>query len=125
MIGTSPEFQAIVRSTHSHIARVDVIRDGAVIRTLSAHGGSVDADRAGRILRRFDCVLADPTGELTPAGIRDLLAPFGTELRLYRGVRIPIITKLTQVTDTEAEWDAGTRVGTVGDSNGDLVLGNV
>lgn len=125
MIGTSPEFQQIVRAAHVHVARVDVLRDGAVIMSLPIHSGSVEADRAGRILRRFDCVVADFDGSLTPEGVRSELAPFGTELRLYRGVRVPIVVKLVQVTDTEAEWDAGTRSNTVGDSNGDLVLGNV
>lgn len=113
----------MVRSAHEHRALVEVVRDGAVVRTLAVVRGSVDADRSGRILRRFDAVVTDPTGELTPAGIRDLLAPFGTELRLYRGVRVPDQTHLVDIFDTQAQWDTGTRSGTVADSVGDLVLG--
>lgn len=93
-----------------------------MVRTLAVHSGSVDADRAGRILRRFDAVVADPTGELTPAGIRDLLAPFGTELRLYLGVQVPIVVRVTYVADTDADWNAGTPDDMVADG-GDLVLG--
>lgn len=113
----------MVRAAHEHRALVVVVRDGAVVRTLAVVRGSVDADRSGRILRRFDAVVTDPTGELTPAGIRDLLAPFGTELRLYRGVRVPDQTHLVDIFDTQAQWDTGTRSGTVADSVGDLVLG--
>ena len=125
MIGTSPEFQVAVRGPHLHVARVDVVRDGAVVRTLDVHRGSVDADRSNRILRRFDAQVADAAGELTPAGIRDLLAPFGVVLRLYRGVRIPVVTRLSAIDDTQAQWAAGTRSGTSADPGGDLVLGNI
>ncbi len=123
MIGTSAGFQAVVSHAHEHTALVEVVRDGAVVRTLAVHSGSVDADRSGRILRRFDCTVTDADGELTPAGIRDLLAPFGTELRLYRGVRVPHIQQIVNVFDTQTEWDLGTRSNTQADAGGDLTLG--
>lgn len=124
MIGTSAAFQTAISGPHEHVARIDVIRDGAVVRTLSVHAGSVEADRSGRILRRFTATVADATGELTPEGIRDLLAPFGTTLRIYRGARVPTVTGVRDVDDTQAEWSAGTRVGTVANAQGELVLGN-
>lgn len=123
MIGTSQAFQDHVSGPHEHVARVEVIRDGAVIRTLSVHSGSVDADRSNRILRRFSAGVADADGELTPEGIRDLLAPFGTVLRLYRGVRIPVVTAIRDIDDTQADFTAGTRVNTVANAQGELVLG--
>jgi hypothetical protein len=123
MLGTSPEFRDAVRAPHQHVARVEVLRDGAVIRTLDVHGGSVDADRSNRILRRFEATVADPTGELTPGDMRDLLAPFGTEVRLYRGARIPVITDATDVDATPEQWAEGEHINTIAHSSGDLVLG--
>lgn len=123
MIGTSDAFRDLVRRPHEALARVDVVRDGAVVRTLPVHRGSVDADRSGRFLRRFTATVADPDGELTPAGIRDLLAPFGTQLRIHRGVRIPAVASVTDTDDTTAEWAAGTHTGTSASASGDLVLG--
>jgi hypothetical protein len=123
MLGTSPEFRDAVRAPHQHVARVEVLRDGAVIRTLDVHGGSVDADRSNRILRRFEATVADPTGELTPGDMRDLLAPFGTEVRLYRGVRVAVITDATDVDTTPEQWAEGEHINTIAHSSGDLVLG--
>lgn len=124
MIGTSSEFQEQVSGPHEHVAYAEVERDGAIIDKLAVHSGSVDADRSGRILRRFEAGVADPTGRLTPEGVRDLLAPFGTIVRLYRGVRIPMVVTMRDVDDTAADWTAGTRDGTIANSEGDLVLGN-
>lgn len=124
MIGISEEFARAVAGPHEHVALVEVVRDGAVVRTLAVHAGSVDADRSNRILRRFAAAVADPDGELTPEGIRDLLAPFGTVLRIYRGVRIPVVAAVRDVDDTQAEWAAGTRVNTVTNVSGELVLGS-
>lgn len=122
MIRTSSQFQQVVQGPHHHTARIEVVRDDVVVRTLDAHDGSVDADRNNAIMRRFACKVSDPTGELTPEGIRDLLAPFGTILRFYRGVKIPVIVQVVVVKDTSADWTGGTRSNTVAD-NGDLVLG--
>lgn len=124
MIGTSDAFKSAVSTAHEHVAFAEVVQDNAVIRTLPVHSGSVDADRSNRILRRFECALADADGALTPEGIRDLLAPFGTTVRLHRGVRIPTVTTITVVDDSPADWAAGTRIGTVANAEGDLVLGN-
>lgn len=123
MILVSDDFADEVRRPHMSVARVEVVRDDSVVRTLAVLAGSVEADRSGRILRRFSASLADPTGELTPSGIRDLLAPFGTILRMYRGVRIPVVNTTTQITDSAAQWGLGTRVGTIAHASGDLVLG--
>ncbi len=124
MIGTSDEFRDAVSEPHTHFALVEVVQNGAVVRTLPIHSGSVDADRGGRILRRFSCTIADPDGSLTPEGIRDLLAPFGVVLRIYRGALIHVIVAAIDIDDSQAAWNEGTRLNTVGDSNGDLILGN-
>ena len=123
MILVSDAFADQVRRPHTSVARVEVVRDGSVVRTLAVLAGTVEADRSGRILRRFSASVADPTGELTPSGIRDLLAPFGTVLRMYRGVRIPVVNSTTQLTNTTAEWALGTHAGTIAHASGDLVLG--
>jgi hypothetical protein len=123
MIPVSPAFADQVRRPHTSIARVEVVRDDVVVRNLAVLSGTVEADRSGRILRRFSASVADPMVEFTPAGIRDLLAPFGTILRMYRGVRIPVVNVTTQITDSTAQWNAGTKSGTIAAASGDLELG--
>lgn len=51
--------------------------------------GKVTADATRAILRTCSVTLADPTGTLTPAAAADLLAPYGNELKLYAGARLP------------------------------------
>ncbi len=123
MIGTSPELQATVRGPHNSFAEADVIRDGAVVRKLAVHALTVTADRASPILRRFTAAVADPTGELTPAGIRSELAPAGTLVAPYYGVEIPRVVFTSYVDDTAAELAEGTLVDLVTTPAGDLVLG--
>jgi hypothetical protein len=123
MIGTSQEFQDAVRRSHNPVAKVEVVQDGAVVRTLDVHAGQVDADRTAAQMRRFTAQVADPTGELTPARIRDLLAPFGTVLRLYRGVRIQEISEVSDDDSTQAQWAQGTLTYLVATSGNALELG--
>jgi hypothetical protein len=123
MLGTSPEYDQIVRGPHNHVAELAVYREGALIRTLDIHEGGVDADQSSAFLRRFDAKVSDPTGELTPGDMRDLLAPFGTEVVPSRGVEIPIITEYADIDDTQAQWAEGEHINTVAHASGDLVLG--
>lgn len=128
MRGTSPDFDAAVTHSHTAISQVDVIQNGKVIRSLAVHSGSVKADRTAAQMRSFDVEVSDPDGTLTPNGISAMLAPFGTRLQIYRGVRIENVQTVVSFHNTKASWDVVTTFGqlngVVGDpSTGALRLG--
>lgn len=123
MIGCSAEFKALVVKSHVPKTTAEVWRHGQFIRFLDVHAGAVDADINNTIMRRFTASVSDPDGQLTPSNLSDLLSPFGTIIKLFRGVSIPIITKISVITTTQVDWTGGQRNGTIGNSNGDLVLG--
>lgn len=56
---------------------------------LEVTGGQVTADRTRDVRRTVTATLTDPTGELTPVQAEDMLAPFGNELHVERGVAFP------------------------------------
>lgn len=128
MRGTSPDFDAAVGRSHTAISQVDVIQNGKVIRQLAVHSGSVKADRTAAQQRSFDVECSDQDGTLTPDGISAVLAPFGTRLQIYRGVRIENVQTVVGHFDTVSSWQVsstfGMLNGVVGDpSTGSLRLG--
>lgn len=80
------KFLAEVRRSHHVISYVDVISPTLETKRLTATGGSVTEDATAEIRWRCSLTVVDGTGELTPTGAEDLLTPYGTELRPYRGV---------------------------------------
>lgn len=128
MQGTSDAFQAAVVTDHTAVCRVDVIQDSKVVRSLNVHAGSVQADRTAAQMRSFTVDVSDPDGTLTPNGISALLAPFGTRLQLYRGVRIENDQTVSALYNAPSSWTTvssfGQMNGVVGDpSTGALRLG--
>lgn len=124
MIPTSDAYKVIVQTPgHSSVCRAQVLLNDIVVAELNVHDGQVDFDRNANVVRRFDCLLTDPTGALTPQGVTDILAPFGTVIKLSRGVKIPHIDRVSVIVDSQADWAAGTRVGTSAADDGSLVLG--
>ena len=124
----SSAFDATVRGSHTAVCRVDVIQDDKTVRQLDVHAGFVTADRAAAQLRSFEAEVSDPTSTLTPEGMASLLAPFGTRLRLSRGVRITDVDTRVALSNTEASWavttEPGVNNGTRADpTDGALVLG--
>lgn len=111
MIGHTPEFAELVRTSHEHRARVRVFRSGAEIRWLRAHAGYVEMDRNNKFVRRFTATVADPEGELTPEGLRDLLAPFGTYIKIDKGMNIPVWKEEVLLVEVAEDWDAGQKFG--------------
>jgi hypothetical protein len=81
------EFLAEVRKSHHVISYVDVISPTGEVQRLPATGGGVTEDATAEVRRRCAITCVDNTGELTPQGAEDLLTPYGTEIRPYRGVR--------------------------------------
>jgi len=123
VIGTSEAFQAAVRGPHTAVCKVEVVRDGAVVATLDVHDGSVDADRSAAQLRRFTAEVADPRGELTPRYLRDMLTPFGTQVRLFRGVLLPGVRTVSHEFAGTADWVTGLSNNIITTGDGALELG--
>jgi len=123
MLGITREFALLVKGSHQHICRVDVLQEGVVVISLQVHAGTVDADRNNKYMRRFTATVADPDQTLTPATIRDLLAPFGTILKLYLGVRVPVIAEFVSLNETADDWSEGESWGVQSNVDGFLVLG--
>lgn len=127
MQGHSAAYAQAVSGNHIANCEIDVIQDQKVVATLVAHSGSVTADRTAAQMRSFDVEVTDPTGTLTPEGMGALLAPFGTRLQLWRGVRLSSTQTLGQFSNTQASWQVsstGVLNGVVGDaSTGELRLG--
>lgn len=88
MYPVTPRFASAVRRTHL-VATLAQVTDpsGAVLAELTCESGSVSAETERTVRRTCSVTIIDPTGALTPAEANDLLAPFGNELRLWRGVR--------------------------------------
>lgn len=80
------EFLAEIRRSHHVYSYVDVVSSSQEVKRLSATGGGVTEDATAEIRRRCSITVVDATGDLTPRGVQDLLTPYGTELRPYRGV---------------------------------------
>lgn len=87
MEAATPKFLAEIRRSHQVYSYVDVISSTNEVRRLTATGGGVTEDATAEVRRRCSITCVDATGELTPRGAEDLLTPYGTELRPYRGVK--------------------------------------
>ena len=126
MQATSSAFQTAVQGSHQSVCLVNVIQNGKVVSTLDVYDGSVSADRTAAQQRRFTASVGDPDGELTPADISSMLAPFGTRLQLFRGIRLASVATVSRLDHTVATWSEGTNNGTIADpTTGDLILGYV
>ena len=82
------EFLTAVQGSHQVVTRVEVLDDGEVALTLdSVAAGSVTLDQGAQTRGRVDLTIIDP--DLVPGDAGDPLAPYGNELRVYRGVLFP------------------------------------
>ena len=83
---SSERFLKALRLPHTVVTRVDVFYAGALVyEDLPVESGSVNIDEGSRVRRSATLSVADPS--LDPSGIIDLLAPFGTEFMVRRGIR--------------------------------------
>lgn len=80
-------FYEAIRKSHTIISWIDVISPDQEIIRLPAIDGQVDVDRTAAHRRKLSCQCIDPLGIVTPRTEGELLTPYGTELRAYRGVR--------------------------------------
>lgn len=127
MQGISLEFAETYLKSHTAVILVNVIRNGNVVATLEVHAGSVDADRTAAQLRTMQFEIIDRDGTLTPTGMSSLLAPFGTRVQLYRGLRINNVETVSAVygagNSSWAPQSTGVMNGTTIDQSGNLILG--
>lgn len=89
MWSVSDAFHAqLLASTRTWRNRVEVLYNGDVVTSINVLAdGSVTVDDVA-VRRSADLTLVDIDGNLTPASARDLLAPRGTEIRLYKGLLV-------------------------------------
>jgi hypothetical protein len=127
MQGRTPDFDATARKPHTAVSRVDVIQKDAVVNYLQVHAGVVTADRAAALMRTIQVEVSDPNGVLTPLGMTSQLAPFGTRMQVWRGVRIKSTEVVTAFYNAANPWTPLTPTGVMNgvkmDTDGGLVLG--
>jgi hypothetical protein len=84
MLPISPTAREMLAGPHEAYTRVEVWRGGAqLLSDLPFSTGNVRATLQSRVTRNLDMTLAPEWFPETPT---DLLAPFGSELRVWRGV---------------------------------------
>lgn len=86
MQDVTDRFLAEIRKSHTVLAYVDVTPPNKGTIRLTATDGSVSNDKSATIRRHLSMTCIDPTGALTKGDAEDYLAPYGTEVRPYRGV---------------------------------------
>lgn len=92
MQSRSAAFDDAVRNGGVVTSRCDAYRAGALIAAdLRITGGSVAVDATAAIRRRCSLTVVDPTGALVPTGPASVLAPYGNEVKLYRGYGAELI----------------------------------
>lgn len=86
MARQTDRFYEEIRRSHRIVSWVDVISPEREVVRLPAVDGQVDVDRTAAFRRKLSCQCIDPLGSLTPRTEGEVLTPYGTELRAYRGV---------------------------------------
>lgn len=115
----SEEFRAAVRASHRVVVQAAAYVDDAWVADLYPTGGSVSIDSRRAVRRTLSMSLVDEDGSLVPGpnGTTGVLSPFGTEIKVWRGVQytdgteeiVPLgVFVLTGVTVTSS--DAGTQI---------------
>lgn len=125
----SPAFLDAVTRSHEAVVTAEVhdVSTDTVV-PLGVTDGSVVIDRTADVNRTCRLTLVDETGTLTVHDAEDLLAPFGNELRVSRGVRyldgtteeVPL--GVFRITDWEASESADGLVVAVSGSDRSLVV---
>lgn len=87
MASQTDRFYAEIRKSHTAVSYVEVVTPDLEVTRLQITDGSVDCDRSAQIRRHITLSAIDPTGRLTPRTTGEILTPYGTEVRAYRGVR--------------------------------------
>lgn len=86
MASQTDEFYRRIRRSHNVISRVELIAPDQEAQPLRVLEGEVAVDRTAQVRRSLNCRVIDPTGKITPRETGEILTPYGTELRAYRGI---------------------------------------
>lgn len=88
---SSSRFAEAIRRSHRIATEVEVLTEGEVRKTITtAVGGSVTLDAKAQTRGRLDLQLTEDVADsLIPTRATDLLAPYGNELRVSRGIQFP------------------------------------
>ncbi len=81
------EFYERIRMSHTSYSYVEMIAPDQEAVVLNVLEGEVAVDRTAQVRRGLNCRVVDPTGVVTPRQTGEVLTPYGTELRAYRGIR--------------------------------------
>ncbi|MGW2206749.1 DUF5047 domain-containing protein [Streptomyces sp. NPDC001774] len=81
-------FYEEIRHSQDIVSYVDVVAPNQEPVRLTATDGEVSCDRTAAVRRKAGISCVDPSGELTPRASGEILTPYGTEIRPYRGVYI-------------------------------------
>lgn len=90
MYGVSAAFLTALSNNHLVSVKVEVLAAGQVVSTLTGKilpGSKVSAVKGQPIRRNCSVKMIDDTGTLTPTDASALLAPYGNELRIWRGIQ--------------------------------------
>ena len=90
----SAKFAAAIMQSHDIAVQVEVLQSNIVTATLdTVIDGTVSLDGRAQSRGRLDIQIADDgTLGLIPTAVTDMLAPYGTELRVSRGILYPDAT---------------------------------
>ncbi len=81
------DFVLLLGQSHTVVTRADVLRGGERIASgLPVTSGSVTIDRRAAVRRRATLTLVDEKHDLVPTTAAHLLAPYGNEIALWRGI---------------------------------------
>lgn len=83
----SSSFLAEIAKSHTVFSYADLVTPNGQTQRLTITSGSVTIDQTATVRRSCTLNALDPTGALTPLSSTSPLAPYGSELKLYRGVK--------------------------------------
>jgi hypothetical protein len=85
----SERFRAAVRGSHQSVVSAEVYYEDALVSVVYPNAGRVSIDSRRAVRRTLSLDLTDEDGSLVPGpgGTTGVLSPFGSEIRVFRGVR--------------------------------------
>lgn len=95
MTTQTDEFYKRIRLSHEVVSYIEMVTPDQETLPLLALEGEVAVDRSAQVRRSLNCRVIDTTGTITPRETGEVLTPYGTLLRAYRGIRWQ---------DTSGEW---------------------
>jgi hypothetical protein len=89
MQAVTAAFLSAVQNSHTAVTSVELWANNTFVRYLYPVAGSVEVDARRAVRRSASITLLDEDGTLNPNLPSSVLTPYGSEVRMYRGVRFP------------------------------------